>query len=153
MSRAILVALGTGTVITSAAAIGLGTAAGALQPREAITVSQYRAQLDRIAATTPQAMAGCETLRGVPREVCLARVEAHATVRTADLEEAYRGTDATARAALRARIDARYAVARARCLAERGYAREQCLIAAHAARGRALLQSNAAYLPRRRITP
>lgn len=143
MNRAILVALGTGAIITSAAAIGIG-AAREMHPG-AMSPSEYRAELAGIERSRPERARACDVLAAATRETCRAAALADEMVRVADLEERYRRTGDAAREAQRARIEARYQVARTRCAAARGLERDQCYIAAHAARGRALLESQDPY--------
>lgn len=147
MNRAILVALGTGAVISSAAAIGIGTG---LAPKAVpFTRAQYQAALDTAQASQARRLERCETVATAEREMCRAKVGGDALVQVADLEARFRRTPEAAREAQRARIEARYQVARARCRALRGFAQDQCFIEAHAARGRALLESQAPYEIRR----
>ena len=143
MRRAILVALGTGAVITSAAAIGIGAALS--PPNGNFTQAQYEAALRAVEAAQEPVLLGCEAMGGAHREIC--RTEASAThmVRVAEIESGYRRTEQTARALQRARIDARYQVDRARCQAVSGFKRDKCLVQAHATRGRALLDAAAPY--------
>jgi hypothetical protein len=143
MKRATFVALGTGAVIGSAAAIGIGSSDAATIPE--LSRSAYEDGLIRIAASRGNALAQCDALDASQRDLCRVQATSDATVRTAELEERYRRDDGTARAAQRARIDARYEIARARCQPLKGFRRDKCLIQAHAARGRALLQANAPY--------
>lgn len=84
MKRAILVALGTGAVITSAAALSIGTASS--QPISPVARSEYEvarmawsareAQRARIYARYADARARCEPLGGARRDRCL--IDAHA---------------------------------------------------------------------------
>ena len=89
MNRATLVALCTGTVITSAAAIGVGTAGET--PAPTMTRAQHAAALARIAAAREAAraaqvarievrhqaaLAGCAPLKGYDQDDCLIRVHA-----------------------------------------------------------------------------
>ena len=143
MNRAILVALGTGTVITSAAAIGIGAAFA--PPTQGLTQPQYEAALRTIGEWREALVARCESLGGFERELCRTEAAADEMVRVADVESGYRGTQQAARAAQRARIEARYQVERTRCDAVKGFKRDKCLISAHAARGRALLEAAAPY--------
>lgn len=93
MARAIVVALGTGALITSAAALGLGAADGA--PRAAAT-TEYEIEVarqearggirSRIEARYETERAACEPLTGFKREKCL--VKAHANRGRALLAEA-----------------------------------------------------------------
>jgi hypothetical protein len=147
MRRAILVALGTGAVITSAAAIGIGAMDKA--PARALSRAEYRAALARVERANAASVAQCSERSAAQRDICLARAEADQMVRVADIEQSFRRDPAASREAQRARIDARYQVARARCNAVKGYERDKCQIAAHAVRGRALLQSQAPYLETR----
>jgi hypothetical protein len=142
MKRATFVALGTGAVIGSAAAIGLGNSDAAAP---VLSKTQYQDALARIDARRGDALARCERLASAEREVCRSEAGADAMIRVADLEERYRRDDRSAQQAQRARIDARYQVARARCQALSGFQKDKCLIQAHAARGRALLQAHAPY--------
>jgi hypothetical protein len=144
MKRAILVALGTGAIISSAAAIGIGTAVISTAP-EIMTKSEYGAALAGIEMTRAEILAACEAESGVAKDVCRTEVSADETVRVADIEESFRRSHDAAREAQRARIDARYQVTRAKCQAVNGFKRDQCLIDAHATRGRALLEAQAPY--------
>jgi hypothetical protein len=143
MRRAILVALGTGAVITSAAAIGVGAA---LSPsEESMSREQYDAARQRLQSFRTLAQAHCESLEPAQSVTCLAQVRADHRVRMADLEVAFRHSEPAARDAQRARIDARYEVDRAGCESVRGLRKDRCLVAAHAAKGRALLEAAAPY--------
>lgn len=143
MNRAILVALGTGTIITSAAAIGIGAS---VQPKSStMSRSEYQVALAQVREREPRLLAGCEAVEAAQRELCRARIGGELMVQVADLEQGFRRTPEAARDAQRARIDAQYQVERARCATLKGYARDKCLIRAHATRGRALLQSQAPY--------
>jgi len=94
MTRAILVALGTGTIITSAAAIGIGAAREA--PPQSPAHPESRAELARleqsardgqravIEARYELAKARCVALRGYEHDTCL--IEAHAARGRALLE-------------------------------------------------------------------
>ena len=146
MNRAILVALGTGAIITSAAAIGLGAAHEA--PQGAMSRSEYHAALAAIERARPDRAGACDAMAGPARETCRAQAMAEELVQVADIEQRFRRTQDAARGAQRARIEARYQVARARCAAVGGFARDQCYIDAHAARGRALLESQDPYSAR-----
>jgi hypothetical protein len=134
--------LGTGALIGSAAAIGIGSADA---PAKMISNPEYRDALERVALRRGNALARCDGVEPAERELCRAEAGADAMVRVADIEESYRHDDRTARESQRARIDARYQVARARCSPLRGFSKDRCLIQAHAARGRALLQAQAPY--------
>lgn len=142
MRRAVFVALSTGAVITSAAAIGIGAADAGPQ---SISRAQYQSALTGIEAARADLTARCDPLAGSDREICLTEAAAHGTVLLAEIEAKYRGTEASARALQRARIDARYQVDRARCGAQSGIKRDRCLIRAHATKGRAMLYAAAPY--------
>ena len=143
MRRAILVALGTGAVISSAAAIGIGAALA--PPRESLTREDYDAGVRRLTAGHGPAQARCEALEGAEIAICLAQLRAEERVRMAQLQAAFRRTEHAARNAVRARIDARYEVDRAKCEAFKGLRHDKCLISAHASKGRALLEAAAPY--------
>jgi hypothetical protein len=143
MKRAILVALGTGAVISSAAALGIGAAISTAP--NTMTKSEYDAALAGIESSREQVWARCDDLAGAERDICRAEAGAAEMVRVADIEESFRRTHDAAREAQRARIDAKYQVARAKCQALGGFKRDKCLISAHATRGRALLDAQAPY--------
>lgn len=142
MRRAIFVALSTGAVITSAAAIGIGAAGTDAQ---ALSRAQYESALAGIEIARASLVARCDGLDGNDREICLAEAAAHEMVLTAEIEAKHRRTEASARTLQRARIDARYQVDRARCGAQSGIKRDRCLIRAHATRGRAMLDAAGPY--------
>jgi hypothetical protein len=143
MKRATFVALGTGALIGSAAAIGIGTS-DAASPAS-LSRMEYQDALARALAGRGNALARCEPLDAARREICRTEAGAEAMIAVADIEERYRQDARSARDAQRARIDARYQVARARCQALSGFQKDRCLISAHAVRGRALLQAHAPY--------
>lgn len=144
MKRAILVALGTGAIISSAAALGIG---GASHPANSkhMTRSDYLAALEAIEMSSAETLATCEVMAGFVREICRAEVAAEEMVRGAEIEQGFRRDQPAAREAQRARIEARYQVARAKCQAVGGARRDQCFIETHAVRGRALLEAQAPY--------
>lgn len=142
MRRAIVVALGTGAAITSAAAIGFGDSEAG--PR-AISLREYQSALRAVESARPHSLARCATLPSAEGEICRAEAEGAIDVRAAEVEAAYRRDRASARALQRARIDARYQVERARCAAQGGFQRDKCLVRAHANRGRAMLEAAAPY--------
>jgi hyperosmotically inducible periplasmic protein len=147
MKRAILIALGTGALISSAAAIGIGaTATGA--PEARLTRASYEQGVSEARAQHERAAAACEPLKAAEREVCRAEAEAAAAVRTADLKADFLRTQEAAREAQKTRIDARYQVRRAQCQALGGFRRDKCLVSAHAERGRSLLDVAAPYAVR-----
>lgn len=142
MKRAIVVALGVGAVITSAAAIGIG-AGGDTPAAQALSAHEYRRALRQLDATDPDAR--CDALAEPAREVCRVEAASARMVQVAELESSYRRDRQSARALQRARIEARYQVDRAHCGALGGFKRDRCLVKAHAAKGRALLEAAAPY--------
>ena len=143
MRRAIVVALGTGAFISSAAALSLSGA----EPSKELTRSEYQTALRGLEAARPAHLARCEaSSSAVDKEVCRTEAQARELVRVAEIEQDFRRSEQSARALQRARIDARYQVERARCgLQAAGFKREKCLVKAHANRGRALLEAAAPY--------
>ena len=142
MKRAVLAALGTLTVIGSAAALGVAMTPESQAPSRVA----YEEALADIDAARPHDLARCEAIAGNGKEVCRAQAGcADETIRVAELESRFRRTQDSARNAQRARIEARYLVERAACGALGGFKRDRCLIAAHATRGRALLEAAAPY--------
>lgn len=143
MNRAIFVALGTGTLIASAAALSIGAAQA--PGVQSIGRSQFEAALAEIESARVQVFAQCEEASASTREVCRAEAGADELRRVADLEANFRRTQDSARNAQRARIEARYQVERAKCAALGGFKKDHCLIKVHATRGRALLEIAAPY--------
>ena len=146
MTRATLVALCTGTAITSAAAIGMGTAGE--PPAPTMTRQQHAAALKRVDAARDAALARCAAGRPADRDACEARATATAKLHAAELDVRYRRTPQAARAAQLARIEAHHQAALARCAPLNGYKHDACLIRVHARYGRALLESQAPYAMR-----
>jgi hypothetical protein len=142
MRRAIFVALSTGAVISSAAALGIGAAG---TDSQSMSRTQYESALHGIVAARERLSARCEPLAGNEREICLTEAAAHQMVQVAEIEANYRRTEASARALQRTRIDARYQVERARCETLGGLKRDRCMIRAHATKGRAMLEAAAPY--------
>lgn len=145
MKRAILVALGTGAFISSAAAIGIGMAQ---EGSGRMTRAHFEHGIQVANEVRTAAITLCEGLGEAQREVCRAEADAAAEIRVADLEAEFRRTQDAARNAQKARIDGRYQVRRAQCQALGGFKRDKCLLSAHAERGRALLDVAAPYAAR-----
>jgi hypothetical protein len=143
MKRAMWVALGTGALISSAAAIGIG--ASSFFVPQSISRAQFVSGLAAIDSQREQLLSRCEARVPAEREICRAEAGAEELVLTADLEANFRRTQESARAAQRARVEARYYVERARCASMGGARRDRCLIGAHATRGGALLELAAPY--------
>jgi hypothetical protein len=142
MRRAILVALGTGAIITSAAAFSVGGNPG---PGFQMTQRQYEARLHAIEARRAAHDARCDVAMGAERELCRIEAAAEESVSIAEAEAAFRRTQHSARAAQRARIDARYQMERAKCGALGGLKRDKCLVKVGAMRGRSLMDAAAPY--------
>jgi hypothetical protein len=147
MNRATLVALCIATLVTSAAAIGIGSAS---EPAKApaLARAEYVAAVERVDASRTAALGACAAQRGLARDACESQAEAAAALAKAELDTRYRRTPQAARREQRARIEVRYQAARARCTALGGYDRDRCLIDAHAVLGLALLESQAPYAMR-----
>lgn len=145
MQRVILVALGTVTFISGAAAINIGAIA---TTDESLTRAQYDAVLGEIAAARPLAQARCDEEAGAGKELCRAQAEADEMLRAAEIEARFRRDQASARGAQFVRVEARYQVERTRCATLGGNNRDRCLVAAHATRGRALMEIAASYQQR-----
>lgn len=146
MKRAILVALGTGALISSAAVIGIAMAG--YETPAGLSREGYSAAVGTANAEREVRLAACELVRAHERETCRAVAMATSAARIAELEEGYYRNRTSARGAQRARIDARYHVQRASCQSLGGSRRDQCLVSAHADRGRSLLEVAAPYVDR-----
>ena len=142
MRRAILVALGTGAIITSAAAFNVG---GVTEPGYEMTQRQYEARLRAVEAARAAHDAACDAGVGTERELCRIEAASEESVSIAETEAAFRRTQQSARAAQRARIDARYQMERAKCGALGGLKRDKCLVKVHATRGRSMMDAAAPY--------
>ena len=144
MKRAIVVALATGAVISSAAALGIGATAVTTETH-VLTRTQFESALRAVDERREAAQLACDAHAGQDREVCRAEAVGIEMIRVAEIEARYRRSPQAQRAAQRARIDARYLVERARCGALNGVRRDRCLVQAHATKGRALLEAAAPY--------
>ena len=144
MKRAIVVALATGAVISSAAALGIGATA-VTSETHGLTRAQYEGALRSVEQAREALLLACDAHGGLDREVCRAEASGIEMIRMAELEARYRRSPQAERAAQRARIDARYVVERARCAGVYGVRRDRCLVQAHATKGRALLEAAAPY--------
>ena len=144
MKRAIVVALATAAVISSAAAVGIGASAVNTETHT-LTRTQYESALRGVEQSREAVLLGCEAHAAFDREVCRAEAAGIEMVRVAELDARYRRNPQAQRAAQRARIDARYLVDRARCGGLNGVRRDRCLVQAHATKGRALLEAAAPY--------
>jgi hypothetical protein len=141
MRRAILVALGTGLIISSAAAF----TAGGVEESGTVTQKQHDARLRAIEGQRAAHDARCDAAAGFERELCRIEAASDESVRIAEAEASFRRTQQAARAAQRARIDARYQMERAKCGALGGFKRDKCLVKVHATRGRAMLDAATPY--------
>jgi hypothetical protein len=136
-----MVALGTGAIISSAAAFSVGgNESGA-----PLSFEGYVGALRTIDASHAARSARCDLVSGFEREFCRIDTDSDQAIRKADAEAAYRRTQHSARAAQRARIEARYQVERAKCIALGGSKRDKCFVQVHAVRGRAMLAAAAPY--------
>ncbi len=144
MKRAILVALGTGALISSVAAIGIAIAG--YDTPAGLNREGYDAAVSTARAERNGRLAACDALRASERETCRLVADSVSAARSTQIEEAFHRTRSTARASQRARIDARYQVQRAECQSLGGFKRDKCLVSAHAERGRSLLEVAAPYL-------
>ena len=144
MRRTIFVALGASAFISSTAAISIG--AGSVVPDHGMNREEFQAALSDLQQARTATLARCEAIAAAfERELCRTEGAAAESVRVAEFEQAYRRTEASARALQRARIDARYQVDRARCNFLGGARRDRCMVQVHAAKGRALLDAAAPY--------
>ncbi|HET6265821.1 MAG TPA: hypothetical protein VFD95_13230 [Usitatibacter sp.] len=141
MRRAILVALGIGAVVTSAAAFSIGAGEDSAQ----LTREQFAAELRAIESQRAANEVRCSRATGFERDFCRIEAQAEESVRIADAEAAYRRTQHSARAAQRARIEARYQVERAKCGVLGGLKRDKCMVKVHASRGRSMLEAATPY--------
>lgn len=142
MKRSILVALGIGAVVSSAAAFSVGAGH---ESDANLTHTQYVAKMRAIDTSRVAGVAACKAKSGIERDFCRVEIDAEQAVRSADAEAAYRRTQQASRSAQRARIEARYQVDRARCAILGGLKRDKCMVQVHADRGRAMLDAASPY--------
>jgi hypothetical protein len=142
MRRAILVALGIGAVVSSAAAFSIRAAEDSAA---SLSAEQYAARLGSVESANTAIVARCGARIESEREFCRVEAEAGHAIGVAETEAAFRHTEQASRGLQRTRIDARYQVERARCNSLGGYKRDKCLVHVHATRGRAMLAAAAPY--------
>ena len=143
MRRAMFVALGTGSIISGAAALGIDAPGG--DSGQPLAQGAYDAAISTIAARSAEARAACDRAPAADREFCHARVDAEEEWRAAELQVVLRRDPEAQRRAQRARIEVRYHAERAQCAALSGVRKDNCLIEVHARKGRAMLEAAAPY--------
>src|SRR5215470_1008884 len=114
MKRVVWIALGVAAAVSSAEALRSG-ASSIGDGHRLRTRTEYAAAMAAIDASFAAQAAACDERAPSEREPCRAQAAAASLVRGAEAESGFRGNAQAARAAQRARIEARYIIERARC--------------------------------------
>lgn len=115
-----------------ALAVGLAFSAGAIAQN--VSKEDYKAGKDRIATEYKSAKAGCGSLSGNTKDICMAEAKGNQKVAKAELEASYKPSLKTQYQARIARADAGYAVASERCDDLAGNVKDVCVQEAKAAK-------------------
>lgn len=116
---------------TIALALSLAFSAGAMA--QGLSKTDYQAGKDKISAEYKSARAGCASLSGNPKDICVAEAKGHEKIAKAELEASYKPTPKTHYQARVAKAEAAYAVAREKCDDLAGNAKDVCVKEAKAA--------------------
>jgi len=108
-----------------ALAVGLMFSAGAMA--QSMSKDDYKAGKDKITAEYKLAKAGCASLSGNPKDICVAEAKGKEKVALAELEAGYRPTAETRFRARVARAEAGYRAAKERCDDLAGNAKDVCV--------------------------
>jgi hypothetical protein len=121
-----------------AVALGFATVAPAATDEAKAT---YKAAKDSAAATYKAARTECDTLKGNPKDVCIAEAKAAEKRSKAEAEAQYKNTPKEHMKARIAAADADYSVAKEKCSAESGNAKDVCMKEAKAAHTKAVVDA------------
>ena len=125
------------------AIVAAGLAFGGSALAQSMSKDEYKAGKERIAADYKAAKAGCDSLAGNAKDICMAQAKGREKVAKAELEAAYKPTDKHRYDAGVARAEADYAVAKERCDDKAGNDKKVCLKEAKAAETRAKADAKA----------
>jgi len=114
-----------------ALAVSLAFSAGAMA--QSMSKNDYKAGKDKITAEYKLAKAGCASLSGNPKDICVAEAKGKESVGMAELETIYKPTPKNHYQARVAKAEADYAVAKERCDDMAGNAKDVCVKEAKAA--------------------
>ena len=118
-----------------AAAIALAFSAGALAQN--LSKDDYKAGKSKITAEYKTAQAGCASLAGNAKDICVAEAKGKEKVAKAELEASYKPSEKASHAVSMAKAEADYAVAKERCDDKAGNDKKACVKEAKAAEARA----------------
>lgn len=124
-----------------ALAVSLAFSAGAMA--QGMSKNDYKAGKDRITAEYKLAKAGCASLSGNPKDICVAETKGKERVAMAELEASYKPTPKNHYQARVAKAEADYAVAKERCDDMPGNAKDVCVKEAKAAETAAMADAKA----------
>ncbi len=117
-----------------ALAIGLIFSAGAMA--ESMTKTQYKSQVKNIESQYKVNKAGCDSLAGNAKDICVAEAKGKQNVAKAELEANYKPSVEARYEAQVARAEADYSVALEKCDDKAGNAKDVCVKEAKAAKVR-----------------
>ena len=124
------------------AIVAAGLAFGGSALAQSMSKDEYAGK-ERIAADYKAAKAGCDSLAGNAKDICMAQAKGREKVAKAELEAAYKPTDKHRYDAAVARAEADYAVAKERCDDKAGNDKKVCRKEAKAAETRAKADAKA----------
>jgi len=117
-----------------ALAIGLIFSAGAMA--ESMTKTQYKSQVKNIESQYKVNKAGCDSLAGNVKDICVAEAKGKQNVAKAELEANYKPSVEARYEAQVARAEANYSVVLEKCDDKAGNAKDVCVKEAKAAKVR-----------------
>ncbi|MDP3842635.1 MAG: hypothetical protein Q8Q81_08570 [Oxalobacteraceae bacterium] len=126
------------SLFLGAVALGFATAALAATDEAKAT---YKAAKDSAAATYKAARTQCDTLKGNPKDVCIAEAKAAEKRSKAEAEAQYKNTPKEQMKARVVAADADYDVAKVKCKAESGNAKDVCMKEAKAVHTKAVVDA------------
>lgn len=114
-----------------ALAVSLAFSAGAMA--QSMSKNDYKVGKDKIAAEYKSAKAGCASLSGNPKDICVTEAKGKEKIAKSELEASYKPTRKTHYQVRVAKAEADYAVAKERCNELTGNAKDVCVKEAKAA--------------------
>jgi len=126
------------TLFLSAVTLGFVTVTSAATDEAKAT---YKAAKDSAAATYKAARTQCDTLKGNPKDVCVAEAKAAEKRSKAEAEAQYKNTPKEHMNARVAAADADYDVAKVKCKAQSGNPKDVCMKEAKAAHTKAVVDA------------
>lgn len=94
---------------------------------QAMSMTDYKAGKDRISAEYKSSKAGCQSLSGNPKDICVEEAKGREKTGKADLEASYQPSPKTRYNARLAQVEAAYEVAKEHCDDQAGNAKDVCV--------------------------